>query len=249
MTMKDTFYVTTPIYYVNAKPHIGHAYTTVVADTLTRYKRQRGIDSFFLTGTDEHGINIERAAEQRGLPVRQHVDEIVNEFKTAFAPLGLEYDMWIRTTDPHHEAAVQKLWGILEEKGFIYKGHYEGWFCPNCNEFKDVDSGEESPMCPTHERPLERIAEESYFFKLSEFQKPLLELYDSQPDFVRPESRLNEVRAFVAGGLKDLSVSRVSVKWGIPVPGDPKHTIYVWLDALSNYITASGLGQRPLHRF
>jgi methionyl-tRNA synthetase len=240
--MKDTFYVTTPIYYVNAKPHIGHAYTTVVADTLTRYKRQRGVDSFFLTGTDEHGINVERAAEKRGLPVREHVDEIVNEFKTAFAPLGLNYDRWIRTTDPHHEAAVQKLWGILQERGYIYKGHYEGWFCPNCNEFKEVESGEQSPMCSTHERPLDRVSEESYFFKLSEFQQPLLELYDSRPEFVRPESRLNEVRAFVAGGLKDLSVSRVSVKWGIPVPGDPKHTIYVWLDALSNYITAIGWG-------
>jgi methionyl-tRNA synthetase len=240
--MKDTFYVTTPIYYVNAKPHIGHAYTTVVADTLTRYKRQRGIDSFFLTGTDEHGINVERAAEKRGLPVREHVDEIVNEFKSAFAPLGLEYDRWIRTTDPHHEAAVQKLWGILQERGHIYKGHYEGWFCPNCNEFKEVESGEKSPMCPTHERPLDRVSEESYFFKLSEFQKPLLELYDSRPEFVRPESRLNEVRSFVAGGLKDLSISRVSVKWGIPVPGDPNHTIYVWLDALSNYITAIGWG-------
>jgi methionyl-tRNA synthetase len=195
-----------------------------------------------LTGTDEHGINVERAAEKRGLPVREHVDEIVNEFKTAFAPLGLNYDRWIRTTDPHHEAAVQKLWGILQERGYIYKGHYEGWFCPNCNEFKEVESGEQSPMCSTHERPLDRVSEESYFFKLSEFQQPLLELYDSRPEFVRPESRLNEVRAFVAGGLKDLSVSRVSVKWGIPVPGDPKHTIYVWLDALSNYITAIGWG-------
>ncbi|HVG18647.1 MAG TPA: methionine--tRNA ligase [Blastocatellia bacterium] len=240
--MTETFYITTPIYYVNAKPHIGHAYTTMVADSIIRFKRQRGIDSFFLTGTDEHGINVERAAAARGVPVKEHVDQIVQEFKTAFAPLGIEYDRWIRTTDPAHEKAVQELWRRLDERGYIYKGHYSGWFCGNCNEFKDVEPDAENPACPVHERPLDRVEEESYFFKLSEFQGKLLELYDSQPDFVRPESRRNEVRSFVAGGLKDLSISRVSVKWGIPVPGDPKHTIYVWLDALSNYITALGWG-------
>lgn len=240
--MTETFYITTPIYYVNAKPHIGHAYTTLVADSIIRFKRQRGIDSFFLTGTDEHGINVERAAAARGVPIKEHVDQIVDEFKAAFAPLGVEYDRWIRTTDPAHEKAVQKLWRRLAERGYIYKGHYSGWFCGNCNEFKDVEPDAENPVCPVHERPLERVEEESYFFKLSEFQGKLLELYDTQPDFVRPESRRNEVRSFVAGGLKDLSISRVSVKWGIPVPGDPKHTIYVWLDALSNYITALGWG-------
>src|ERR1051325_7862910 len=240
--MTETFYITTPIYYANGKPHIGHAYTTLVADSIIRFKRQRGIDSFFLTGTDEHGINVERAAAARGLPIKEHVDQIVEEFQTAFAPLGIKYDRWIRTTDPAHEESVQKLWQILDERGFIYKGHYSGWFCGNCNEFKDVETDAENPLCPVHKRPLDRVEEESYFFKLSEFQQPLLELYDSQPDFVRPESRRNEVRSFVAGGLKDLSVSRVSVKWGIPVPGDPKHTIYVWMDALSNYITALGWG-------
>jgi methionyl-tRNA synthetase len=240
--MKETFYVTTPIYYTNAKPHIGHAYTTLVADTLTRFKRQRGIDAFMLTGTDEHGINIERAAEARGVPIREYVDQIVQEFQAAFAPLGVEYNRWIRTTDPAHEAAVQKLWQILSDRGYIYKGYYDGWFCGNCNEFKDVPDEVENPVCPIHERPLDRISEESYFFKLSEFQQPLLDLYDSRPEFVQPDARRNEVRSFVAGGLKDLSVSRVTVKWGIPVPGDPKHTIYVWLDALSNYITALGWG-------
>lgn len=240
--MADTFYITTPIYYANSKPHIGHAYTTMIADSITRFKRQRGIDTFFLTGTDEHGINIERAAAERGLPIREHIDEMVKEFQAAFAPLGLKYDRWIRTTDPAHESAVQKLWQILEQRGYIYKGYYDGWFCGNCNEFKEVEEGVENPLCPVHERPLDKISEESYFFKLSEFQQPLLDLYDSNPGFVQPDSRRNEVRSFVAGGLKDLSVSRVSVKWGIPVPGDEKHTIYVWMDALSNYITALGWG-------
>lgn len=239
---EKTFYVTTPIYYVNAKPHLGHAYTTLVVDTLTKFKRQRGVDALFLTGTDEHGINIERAAEAKGLPIRQHVDRVVDEFKAAFARLGIEYDRWIRTSDPDHEASVQKLWRILDERGYIYKGSYEGWFCGYCNEFKDVDVEDDQPLCPIHQRPLDRLAEESYFFKLSEFQRPLLELYESHPEFVQPDVRRNEVISFVSGGLKDLSVSRVSVKWGIPVPGDPSHTIYVWLDALTNYISALGWG-------
>jgi methionyl-tRNA synthetase len=247
--MAKTFYVTTPIYYVNARPHLGHIYTTLVADTLTRFKRQRGTDSFFLTGTDEHGVNIERAAQLRGIPVKQHVDEIVQEFKDAFSFVGIEYDRWIRTTDPFHEEAVQKLWRILTDRGFIYKGKYEGWFCDFCNEFKEVEVGIEEPLCPDHDRPLTKVAEESYFFKLSAMQEPLLELYRSRPDFVRPESRLNEVVSFVAGGLKDLSISRVSVKWGIPVPGDSSHTIYVWLDALANYITALGWGNDAHHDF
>ena len=152
--MNKTFYVTTPIYYTNAAPHIGHAYTTLVADALTKFKRQRGIDSFFLTGTDEHGINIERKAEERGIPVQQHADEIVDEFKAAFARLGIEYDRWIRTTDPAHEVAVQKLWNILNERGYIYKGGYEGWFCANCNEFMDVEMEAVEPICPIQQHPL-----------------------------------------------------------------------------------------------
>lgn len=240
--MAETFYVTTPIYYVNARPHLGHAYTTLVADALTRFKRQRGIDTFFLTGTDEHGINIERAAAGRGLAVKDHVDQVVGEFKEAFARLGVEYDRWIRTTDDYHEAAVTKLWRMLDAGGYIYKSKYEGWFCGYCNEFKDVETQAEQPLCPLHQRPLEMVAEESYFFKLSALQERLLELYESRPDFVQPEARRNEVISFVSGGLKDLSISRVSVKWGIPVPGDPQHTMYVWLDALSNYITALGWG-------
>ena len=240
------FYVTTPIYYVNSYPHLGHLYTTIIADTIARYKRQRGFETFFLTGTDEHGINIERAAEKKGLPVQEHVDEIVNAFKTAFAPYQLTNQHWIRTTDLYHKRAVQELWRRAEANGYIYKGKYEGWYCPNCNEFyseSDSSPGDGGiPICPLHERPLERIAEESYFFKLSAFQERLIELYEANPNFIRPETRRNEVMSFVRGGLNDLSVSRVSVKWGIPVPDDPKHTMYVWFDALSNYITAIGFG-------
>ncbi|HJQ69420.1 MAG TPA: methionine--tRNA ligase [Blastocatellia bacterium] len=247
--MEETFYVTTPIYYVNARPHLGHVYTTLVADSLAMFKRQRGIATFFLTGTDEHGISIERAAAARGIPVKQHVDEIVDEFKAAFAKFNIRFDRWIRTTDDFHEAAVQELWRMLEERGHIYKGRYEGWFCGYCNEYKDVEQNVEHPICPQHDRPLDRVEEESYFFRLSGFQDRLLELYDSNPDFVQPDVRRNEVRSFVAGGLKDLSISRASVKWGIPVPGNPSHTIYVWLDALSNYITALGWGNERYKDF
>ncbi|MFI5174575.1 MAG: methionine--tRNA ligase [Terriglobia bacterium] len=244
-----TFYVTTPIYYANAKPHLGHLYTTLVADTLTRFKRQRGVESFFLTGTDERGVNIERAAAARGIPVQQHVDEIVKEFQDTFRAFNVGYSRWIRTTDDYHREGVRSLWRHLNERGFIYRGEYKGWFCVYCNEFKDVEERAEQPLCPTHERPLEVVSEESYFFKLSEFEGRLLELYRSRPEFVQPESRRNEVISFVAGGLKDLSISRISVKWGIEVPDDARHTIYVWFDALANYITALGWGNSSFQEF
>ena len=240
----NKFYVTTPIYYVNSHPHLGHLYTTLVADTVARYKRQRGFETFFLTGTDEHGLNIERAAEKNGLPVKQHVDKIVNEFKTAFASYNFTNDHWVRTTDDYHKRAAQELWRRVRDNGYIYKGEYAGWYCANCNEFyteNDAKAGDDGTLyCPIHERPLDRVAEESYFFKLSKFQDRLLELYEKNPNFIRPETRRNEVISFVRGGLNDLSISRVSVKWGIPVPDDPDHTMYVWFDALSNYITAIG---------
>lgn len=240
----NKFYVTTPIYYVNSYPHLGHLYTTIIADTVARYKRQRGFETFFLTGTDEHGVNIERAAEKKGLPIQQHVDEFVRAFQTAFAPYEMTNQRWIRTTDEAHKRASQELWRRAKANGYIYKGEYEGWYCPNCNEFYGeaewVKSGDGPPKCPVHERELERIAEESYFFKLSAFQERLLALYENNPGFIKPETRRNEVMSFVRGGLNDLSVSRVSVKWGIPVPDDPAHTMYVWFDALSNYITAIG---------
>jgi methionyl-tRNA synthetase len=242
----NKFYVTTPIYYVNSHPHLGHLYTTLIADTVARYKRQRGFETFFLTGTDEHGVNIERAAENASLPVKQHVDGIVSEFKGAFSPYNFTNDHWVRTTDQYHKQGVSQLWRLAQENGYIYKGKYEGWYCGNCNEFYSESDAVMQPdgtfYCPVHERPLERIAEESYFFKLSAFQDRLLELYQSNPGFIRPEARRNEVMSFVRGGLNDLSISRVSVKWGIPVPGDPEHTIYVWFDALANYITAIGFG-------
>ena len=242
----NKFYVTTPIYYVNSRPHLGHLYTTTVADTITRYKRQRGVETFFLTGTDEHGQNIERAAEKAGIPVKAHVDQIVAEFQEMFPQFNLRFDHWIRTTDEYHQQGVSALWRKVRENGYIYKANYEGWYCVGCNGFlsedETVPGKDEIPVCKTHERPLERLAEESYFFRLSALQERLLEYYESHPQFIRPESRRNEVLSFVRGGLNDLSVSRVSVKWGIPVPDDPKHTMYVWFDALTNYITAVGYG-------
>ena len=242
----NKFYVTTPIYYVNSYPHLGHVYTTIIADTVARYKRQRGHEVFFLTGTDEHGINIERAAEAAGVPVKEHVDRIVDSFKTAFAPFEFTNQHWVRTTDESHKEGVRKLWQQAKANGWIYKGKYEGWYCGNCNEFyqeAEAVKGEgDVLLCPTHERPLELLSEESYFFKLSAFQDKLIEHYEKNPHFIRPETRRNEVLSFVKGGLNDLSVSRVSVKWGIPVPDDPEHTMYVWFDALSNYITAIGYG-------
>jgi methionyl-tRNA synthetase len=246
--MSKTFYVTTPIYYVNSHPHLGHLYTTIIADTVARFKRQRGYDVFFLTGTDEHGINIERAAEKNGLPVKQHVDNFVNEFQTAFAAYKFSNNHWIRTTDEYHKQGVAELWRRVRDNGYIYKGSYEGWYCGNCNEFYNESEAVKNDagvlVCPTHTvTPLDFITkEESYFFKLSAFQDKLLEYYEQNPNFIRPEARRNEVISFVSSGLKDLSVSRTSVKWGIPVPDDPEHTMYVWFDALTNYITAVGYG-------
>src|SRR5262245_4226532 len=246
----NKFYVTTPIYYVNSYPHLGHLYTTLVADTIARYKRQRGFDVFFLTGTDEHGLNIERAANQAGLPVKEHVDRIVNSFKTAFAPYHITNDHWVRTTDEYHRKSVATLWQKAMDAGYIYKDHYEGWYCANCNNFYTESEAKAGPdgilICPSHDRPLDRVKEESYFFRLSAFRDRLLDHYEKYPDFIRPEARRNEVISFVKGELNDLSVSRVSVKWGIPVPNDPAHTIYVWFDALANYITAIGFANDHL---
>lgn len=244
--MSEKFYVTTPIYYVNSHPHLGHLYTTTVADALTRFKRQRGVDAFLLTGTDEHGQNIERAAEAAGLPVAEHVEKYVAEFREFFRRFNLQFDCWSRTTDPAHKQGVTELWRRCKEGGYIYKGEYSGWYCANCNNFvteSETRPGPNGvPICLTHERPVDRVSEESYFFRLSAFQQPLLDYYESHPEFIQPEVRRNEIVSFVRGGLEDLSVSRVSVKWGVPVPGDPKHTMYVWFDALANYITAVGFG-------
>jgi methionyl-tRNA synthetase len=257
----NTFYITTPIYYANSLPHLGHLYTTIVADCVTRHKRQLGFETYFLTGTDEHGINIERAAKRNGRTPKEQVDYVVGELKKMFAAFSLDtehggYDIFMRTTEPFHYEGVSELWRrcarSMTPKGreAIYKGHYEGWFCAPCAAYKTEDEyvkperAGDPPLCPIHELPLDRISEESYFFRLSDYDETLLELYEKRPDFVRPDARRNEVISFVKSGLQDLSISRLktSVSWGIPVPDDPAHTMFVWFDALSNYITAIGFG-------
>jgi len=257
-----TFYVTTPIYYANSLPHLGHLYTMIVADAVARSKRQQRIETFFLTGTDEHGINIERASQKNGRTPKEQADFVVNYFKQMTDAFALDtahggYDIFMRTTEPFHYEGVSEMWRRVAKaktpKGndALYKGHYEGWFCAPCAEYKTEDeyaksaNPDEPPTCLIHETRLDRVSEESYFFRLSDYDEALLSLYQS-PDFVRPESRCNEVKSFVSGGLQDLSVSRLrsSVSWGVPVPDDPAHTMYVWFDALTNYITAIGFGNR-----
>ncbi len=240
MQEKKTFYITTPIYYPSDKLHIGHAYTTVAADAMARYKRMCGYDVMFLTGTDEHGQKIERIAEGKGVTPKEYVDEIVAGVKELWKLLNISNDRFIRTTDDYHEAAVQKIFKALYDKGDIYKKDYEGWYCTPCESFwtehQLVDG-----KCPDCGRPVERTKEESYFFKLSNYADKLLEHYENNPDFIQPQSRLNEmVNNFIKPGLEDLCVSRTSFKWGVPVSFDDKHVIYVWIDALSNYITAMG---------
>ena len=256
----NTFYITTPIYYANSLPHLGHLYTTIVADVITRYKRQRGYDTFFLTGTDEHGINIQRAAEKNNRTPKEQADYVSGELKRMFREFGLDssnggYDIFMRTTEPFHYAGVQTFWkNIAANKtpkgnSTIYKGHYEGWFCAPCAEYKTEDEyylpdNSDIPFCKIHERPLDKVSEESYFFRLSDYGDALLKIVEKDPQRIRPAARRNEVTAFIKRGLQDLSISRErsSVFWGVPVPADDSHVMYVWLDALSNYITALGYG-------
>ncbi len=234
------FYITTPIYYVNAHPHIGHTYTTVVCDAIARRQRMMGMDTYFLTGTDEHGQKIERSATAAGCSPKEFVDKIGAEYRELWDRMKLSYDDFIRTTEPRHVRGVQALFTRLQERGYIYKGSYSGQYCVFDELY--VDAVGPGAPCPECGRPTETVQEENYFFKLSAMEDRLLKLYAEQPDFIRPETRRNEVIAFVRSGLRDLSVSRTTFKWGIPVPGDPKHVIYVWLDALANYITAIGFG-------
>jgi methionyl-tRNA synthetase len=262
-----TFYVTTPIYYANSLPHLGHLYTMIVADTIARHKRQQGIETFFLTGTDEHGLNIERAAQRNDRTPKEQADYVVSYFKKMTARFRLDtehggYDFFMRTSEPFHYQGLSEFWRRAAKaktpKGneAIYKGYYEGWFCAACAAYKTEDeyakpkNAGDPPTCLIHEITLDRISEESYFFRLSDYDEALLALYESRPDFVRPESRNNEVTSFVRGGLQDLSVSRLrsSVSWGVPVPDDPAHTMYVWFDALTNYITAVGFGNEERER-
>jgi len=236
----EPFFITTPIYYVNARPHIGHAYTTIVCDAIARRQRMLGKDVLFLTGTDEHGQKIERSASAAGTTPQKFADQVSSAFRALWDQMGISYDRFIRTTDPVHQRGVQALFKEIQKKGFIYKGKYTGQYCVFDELYVDV-VGKGAP-CPECGRPTETVSEENYYFKLSAFADKLLAHINQNPDFIRPETRRNEVVAFIKSGLRDLSVSRSSFKWGIPVPGDPKHVIYVWMDALSNYITAIGYG-------
>lgn len=233
------FYITTPIYYVNARPHLGHTYTTLVCDALARRERMFGADTFFLTGTDEHGQKIERSANAAGKSPQKFTDEVAAEYKSLWDRMDLSYDKFIRTTSEEHKRGVQKMFQVLQERGYIYKGSYSGQYCVSDELYVEGGPG---TLCPDCGRLTETVQEENYFFKLSAMEERLLKLYTENPDFIRPETRRNEVISFVKGGLRDLSISRTTFKWGIPVPGDPAHVIYVWLDALCNYITALGYG-------
>ncbi|WP_068775261.1 methionine--tRNA ligase [Paenibacillus sp. FJAT-26967] len=249
MDNNKTFYLTTPIYYPSDKLHIGHAYTTVVGDALARYKRLRGYDVMYLTGTDEHGQKIERKAKEKGLTPQAFVDEIVTGIKELWSRLEISYDDFIRTTDKRHTDAVQKIFARLLEQGDIYLGTYEGWYCTPCEAFF-LENKLENGNCPDCGRPVEWVKEESYFFRMSKYADRLLQYYDENPDFIQPESRKNEmINNFIKPGLEDLAVSRTTFDWGVKVPGDPKHVIYVWIDALSNYITALGYGSEDPSKY
>jgi methionyl-tRNA synthetase len=262
-----SFYVTTPIYYANSLPHFGHLYTTVVADCLKRHWQQRGYETCFLTGTDEHGLNIQRTAARLGRTPKEHVDYVVAEGKKFFASFWLDAahggsDIWMRTSEAFHYEGAQEFWRRVaatptpKGRESIYKGFYEGWFCAPCGTYKTQEElakparEGDPPLCLVHEAPVDRVSEESYFFRFSDYGEALLQLYEERPDFVFPEARRNEVVSFVRGGLQDISISRLksSVVWGIPVPGDPEHTIYIWFDALLNYITALGFGSPQRRR-
>ncbi|NLA76244.1 MAG: methionine--tRNA ligase, partial [Clostridiales bacterium] len=239
---KKTFYITTPIYYPSDKLHIGHGYTTVAADAAARYKRMRGYDVFFLTGTDEHGQKIEDKAKEAGVSPKAYVDGVVDGIKKLWKLLCISNDKFIRTTDEYHEKAVQGIFKKMYDKGDIYKGYYEGYYCKPCESFW-TDTQAADGKCPDCGREVTKEREEAYFFKLSAYADKLLEYYDAHPGFIEPKSRQNEmVNNFIKPGLQDLCISRSSFKWGIPVPVNEEHVIYVWLDALSNYITALGYG-------
>ena len=241
--MTNRFYLTTPIYYVNGAPHIGHAYTSIAADVLARWKRLDGYEVFFLTGTDEHGQKVEAAAREAGLDPQAFTDRVSADFRAMAAAMDISNDDFIRTTEERHKRSCAELWRRLVDHGDIYLGHYEGWYAVRDEAFYGADElttlADGTKLAPTG-APVEWVREPSYFFRLSAWQKRLLDFYDSHPDFIAPVSRRNEVLSFVRGGLTDLSISRTSFRWGVPVPGDPAHVMYVWLDALTNYVTAAG---------
>ncbi len=233
------FYITTPLYYVNDAPHIGHAYTTLAADILARHLRSRDIPVHFQTGTDEHGSNIEKIAREKGIEPRAWCNGISADFRELWKTLNIKYDRFIRTTDPTHEAGVQAVFEKLIKSGDIYPGSYEGLYCSSCEAFYDEGELKEK-NCPIHARPVERVSEETYFFKLSKYEAALLKHFEQHPDFLSPRYRAQELINFAKSGLKDISVSRTKVSWGVPVRSNPRHTVYVWFDALLNYATGAG---------
>ena len=239
MANKGTYYITTPIYYPSSNLHIGHTYCTVMADAMARFKRLQGYDVHFLTGTDEHGQKIQTKAEEAGVTPKEYVDNVVAGIKDLWKTMEISYDDFIRTTEPRHMERVQKIWKRMYDKGDIYKGAYEGLYCKECEAFW-TETQAVNNVCPDCGRPVQHASEEAYFFKLSNYADKILKLYDEHPEFLEPETRRNEMRNFINQGLEDLCVSRCTFDWGIPVPNDPKHVMYVWVDALSNYITALG---------
>jgi methionyl-tRNA synthetase len=233
-----SFYVTTPIYYVNAAPHLGHAYTTIAADAMARHHRQRGEDVFFLTGTDEHGEPVADAAHALGIEPQDLADKNAERFKALVPQLGASNDFFIRTTDPEHMAKVQEVLTRVRENGYVYEGTYEGWYCPRCADFKAENEVDEGNRCPIHHVELTREQEENYFFRLSAFQEQLERLYEERENFVAPRTRYNEALSFLRSGLRDVPLSRHKLTWGVPVPWDEEHVFYVWFDALLNYYSA-----------
>jgi methionyl-tRNA synthetase len=243
---RDVFYITTPIYYPNDVPHIGHAYTSVAADFIARYHRLRGDEVFHLTGTDEHGLKLQRAAEEAKMEPQAWVDQMEPRWKEVWARLRIAYDDYIRTTEPRHHEAVQRLLSAVHDNGRddIYLGTYQGLYCVSCEAYYTEDELVDG-NCPIHGRPVERVSEENYFFRLSAYADRLLEHYEESPSAVEPETRRNEVLSLIRGGLQDFSISRTNFRWGIPLPWDPSHVCYVWFDALTNYVTAAGYGTDP----
>jgi methionyl-tRNA synthetase len=237
------YFITTPIYYVKDAPHVGHAYTTVNADALARWHRLVGDDVFFLTGTDEHGQKVARAAEEQGMSPLDWTDQLSPRFAEAWAGLDISNDDFIRTTEPRHAAAVQQFLDRVHENGYIYKDTYRGLYCVSCERYYAADELLPGNLCPDHRIPLEELEEENYFFRLSAFQQPLVDWYTANPDVVLPESKRNEALSFIKGGLNDISITRTSIDWGVRVPWDDSHVFYVWYDALINYVTAIGYGE------
>jgi len=243
-TSKGTYYITTPIYYPSANLHIGHTYCTVMADAMARFKRLSGYDVHFLTGTDEHGLKIKQIADKEGVSPQEYVDKVVSGIKKLWGTMEISYDDFIRTTEERHVSRVQEIFNKMNAKGDIYKGKYEGWYCTPCESFW-TESQLQDGRCPDCGRPVQKAQEDAYFFRMSKYRDRILQLFEENPDFLKPDTRRNEMTEFVKQGLEDLCISRSSFDWGIRVPVDPGHVIYVWLDALTNYITALGYPDSP----